>query len=123
MRVHLSKLILGLLLSLLVSFNLGFKQFVHSFEDHEETVHHCNLKKELDSSSLHIEEQHHHCDYLTELLHVFVAANPIGFSAIASFNFSEVIVSGYKSSYFYYNVTTHLVRGPPKDASFLKITA
>lgn len=119
MRVHLSKLILGLLMSLLVSFNLGLKQFVHSFENHEETVHHCSFKKELNDVGLYFEEQHHHCDYLIELLPAFLTATTIAFSPVADLIFSEQFVIGYKPFHFNTNQNTQLDRGPPQAVYFL----
>jgi hypothetical protein len=123
MRVFSCRLILGLLMSLLVSFNLGLRQFVHTFEGHEETAHHCNLKKEFKGAGLFIEAAHHHCDYLSELLPAFITASSLELLPQVVLGHFDQFVIGYKSFFSYNNLQAHLVRGPPQKAILLNLNA
>ena len=66
----------GLFFSFLLSFNLGIKEYVHNFTGHQDTIDHIDVCSEHNGdSSFHFEQEHHHCDWLTDQLPPFLGAD------------------------------------------------
>ena len=68
MRHKFVQIVLGCLLSLSLCFNLGIKQLVHSRTGHTDTIHQCGSDQKNAYAKYHIDQEHHHCDYLTDVL-------------------------------------------------------
>lgn len=113
MRHKLVQIVLGCLLSLSLSFNLGIKQLVHSHTGHTDTIHQCGSDQKNAYAKYYIDQEHHHCDYLTDVLPHFTNTT-----------FLFELNPGYTPVYQVYNLHHHdiipgdviihsLLRGPP----------
>lgn len=109
MRYKFVQIVLGCLLSLSLSFNLGIKQLVHSHTGHTDTVHQCGSGQK----NAYIEQEHHHCDYLTDVLPPFTYTTFF-------FELKPVFAPVYQAYSFHHHniipgdVLIHtLLRGPP----------
>lgn len=100
-------------MALILSLNLGIKQVVHNFANHVETVHDCSTHDKDGNTILAIDKEHHHCDYLTDLLSPFDIVIPNAISlTIPKPKFQEF----FNSPYFIYpndDVYSFQLRGPP----------
>ena len=66
--MSLQRKIVIALLGVFLLFNGSLPHWVHSFEDHHDTVHaHCS-SHEKERHPFSFESSHHHCDYLNLLL-------------------------------------------------------
>ncbi len=113
MHYKIFKIVLGFILSLSLSFNLGIKQLVHSHSGHTDTVHKCGSEQKNAYAKFYIDQEHHHCDYLTEVLPHFT-------STTFHFELNPVYVPVYQVySLHHHNIIPgdvilhSLLRGPP----------
>ncbi len=113
MRFKILKIVLGFLLSLSLSFNLGIRQLVHNHTGHTDTVHQCNSAQKNAYAKFYFDQEHHHCDYLTEVLPYFT-------NTTFHFELNPVYIPAYQE----YNLQQHnevpgdvflhtFLRGPP----------
>lgn len=107
------QIVLGFILSLTLSFNLGIKQMVHSHAGHTDTVHNCGADQKNAYAKYYFDQEHHHCDYLTDVLPHFTKTE-------LRFELKPVFVPVYRTFFLSHHhiipndVTIHfLLRGPP----------
>lgn len=113
MRHKLLQIVLGFLLSFTLSFNLGIKQLVHSHSGHTDTVHQCGSDQKNAYAKFYIDQEHHHCDYLTDVLPHFT-------NTTFSFELNPVYIPVYPIYSLHHHhlvprdaVIHFLLRGPP----------
>lgn len=99
-----------------LSFNLGIRQALHTLEHHEDTVHRCNDHGDNSYAHQFIDTQHHHCDYLTDLLPQFTPAYyNYNIEAVPVTIFQEFSLASYfihpKDAFYSFQL-----RGPPAIA-------
>ncbi len=113
MRNKVLHIFFGFLMAFTLSFNLGIRQVLHTFEHHEETIHSCGVHEDSSYADKFIDTQHHHCDYLTDLLPYFTSANlSFDFNVIPEIYFEEFTFTPYfihpKDAVYSFQL-----RGPP----------
>lgn len=113
MRYKIVQIFLGFLLSLSLSFNLGIKQLVHNHTGHTDTIHKCGPAQNNAYAKYYFDQEHHHCDYLTDVLPHFTTAtfhfelNPVHIPVYAVYTLQHhELIPG--------DIIIHsLLRGPP----------
>lgn len=60
-------IVLSLWLSVLLMFGSTAKEFIHQFSGHQDTIHH-----HAEGDGLVIENEHHHCSFLSDSLPAFL---------------------------------------------------
>lgn len=110
---NIFKIFLGVILSITLCFNLGIRQYLHSFEHHEDTIHTCGLDDENHYNHIFIDNLHHHCDYVSDLLPAFIATTlQFEFVSLQDFNFTPYQIENYsiikRDAFFQF-----FLRGPP----------
>lgn len=99
---------IAMLLLLIISTVIMPKEFIHAFLDHEDTPH--NIC-ESHTSDVHVEEKHHHCEFLKfQVPPFFVSVSaPQLISEATTVQFITVVTENQPQHS--YNLS--LLRGPP----------
>ncbi|RQO30479.1 hypothetical protein DBR32_13010 [Taibaiella sp. KBW10] len=108
-------IILISILSLVLCFNTGIQQYVHSFEHHQETVDHIHKDDRCGrgDGGFAFEEQHHHCDYLTQVLPHFIKSEvSYALLFLSPKQYLTYTVTDY-TAWFDNEHFSFLLRGPP----------
>lgn len=102
-------------LSLLLLFGASAKEFVHLFAHHEDTVH--NLEHVCPPGETHLEQEHHHCSFLSFLLEPF--ANDASIPCIYFIPSIEFVNkhSVVHAKFIPRNLDQIALRGPPAVAA------
>ena len=113
MRNKFLQIFFGFVMAFTLSFNLGIRQVLHTFEHHEDTIHSCAVHSDSDHADQYIDKQHHHCDYLTDLLPQFTPAFlSYDFETVPERTFQEFLFASYsihpKDAFYSFQL-----RGPP----------
>lgn len=104
---QLLKLLLSVQLSLLLLFGGTVKEFVHGFAGHKDTIH-----SHENREGLQYEKQHHHCDFLNDVLPAFI--NNTFFPEILFHTVEYTAFQVPLTETFCFNITSiPSLRGPP----------